>query len=95
LVGTTPNLNLSPHSDAYLDNIMANIPELALCLESKGFVRGCRLLATSAIPRADVSSPTDKTLPKPLFEPADVELNAAMLMRFLQALRPLPTPPYA
>jgi hypothetical protein len=75
--------------DAYLDNIMSNIPELALSLELKGFVHGYKLMDTQSIPRvntADTSSgPRLSLLDTPLFDVKDVEMNAAMLMRFLQA----------
>ena len=73
--------------DAYLDNIMSAIPELCLSLESKGFIQGYKLLPTSTIPSADVSdsSTSGSLLKAPLFDSADVELNATMLMKFLQA----------
>lgn len=73
--------------DAYLDNVMAAIPELALCLESKGFVTSAKLMETRAIPRVDVSTPGPGLafLAEPLFDPKDVELNAGTLLRFLQA----------
>lgn len=73
--------------DAYLDNIMGAIPELCLSLESKGFIQGYKLLPTATIPSADVSdsSLSGKLLEAPLFDSADVEMNATMLMKFLQA----------
>jgi len=76
--------------DAYLDNIMSNIPELALCLEMKGFIHGYKLMDTSTIPKVNTADtattgPRLSLLDAPLFDAKDVELNAAMLMRFLQA----------
>ena len=52
--------------DAWLDNIMANVPELALCLESKGLVRACHLVATDEVCvfRNDSVSQKDR-LPSP------------------------------
>jgi len=83
--------------DAYLDNIMANVPQLALCLQEKGFFQSIRLLRTEDIPSlsssdlegvsssssSSSSSPGGK--PKPLFSPTVVESNAAMLLQFLKS----------
>ncbi|KAL7581151.1 hypothetical protein ACA910_005944 [Epithemia clementina (nom. ined.)] len=79
--------------DAYLDNIMANVPQLALCLREKGFIQSVKLLETEHIPSAfllpstmDTSKPfgvasdeADK-----VFSPQVMEMNAAALLKFLK-----------
>ncbi|CAN0047448.1 unnamed protein product, partial [Phaeothamnion confervicola] len=97
-------LSLCTCLDYFLDNVMENIPELALCMRAHGYVQGCRLVRTHEIPRLGVARP----LPRPggdeggsscdsggdssrcgdaesgMFDPRAVELNAVMLLRFLQ-----------
>ena len=91
---------LSPVStvvDAYLDNIMANVPQLALCLQEKGFVQSVKLLQTVDIPSAllrpatldtsqpfEIINPTDKAETEKVFSPQIMEMNAAALLRFLK-----------
>ncbi|KAK1944173.1 Erythroid differentiation-related factor 1 [Phytophthora citrophthora] len=70
-------LSLCTVLDYYLDNVIANIPELAICMHSKGLVRGYKLVETRQIP---YMSGTDR----PLFDVQDVSLNASMLLKFLQ-----------
>lgn len=82
--------------DTYLDNIMANVPQLALCLREKGFIQSVKLLETKAIPSRLMSSSTIDTS-KPfeiiseaspedeIFSPQIMEMNAATLLRFLKS----------
>ncbi|KAL4129956.1 hypothetical protein PRIC2_005962 [Phytophthora ramorum] len=57
-------LSLCTVLDYYLDNVIANIPELAICMHSKGLVRGYKLVETRQIP---YMSGTDR----PLFDVQD------------------------
>lgn len=61
--------------DYYLENVLAGVPHLALCLERRGVVVGSRVVPTAAIPSAFDD--------RPLFEPRDVEFHAAALLRCL------------
>jgi len=78
--------------DAYLDNIMANVPQLALCLRDKGFIKGVKLLPTEQIPSSLMHASTldplaalpDSEEP-PIFSPQIMEMNASTLLRFLKS----------
>ncbi|KAG7381193.1 hypothetical protein PHYPSEUDO_006318 [Phytophthora pseudosyringae] len=70
-------LSLCTVLDYYLDNVIANIPELAICMHSKGLVRGYKLVETRQIPYISGSG-------RPLFDVQDVSMNASMLLKFLQ-----------
>ena len=87
---------LSPVStvlDAYLDNIIANVPQLALCLREKGFIQSVKLMETDKIPAAFLTSSTmDTAQPfsivgdetEKVFSPQVMEMNASALLRFLK-----------
>ena len=79
--------------DAYLDNIMANVPQLALCLREKGFIQSVKLLETENIPSAflhpstmDTSTPfgVARDEADKVFSPQVMEMNAAALLKFLK-----------
>lgn len=71
------DLSLCTVLDYYLDNVIANIPELAICMHSKGLVRGYKLVETRQIPYMSGTG-------RPLFDIQDVSMNASMLLKFLQ-----------
>lgn len=82
--------------DTYLDNIMANVPQLALCLQDQGFVQSVKLLDTEQIPSTMLQPKTaDPTVPfesiragpgtEQIFSPDIMKMNAATLLRFLKA----------
>jgi len=92
---TSPGLSIV--LDAYLDNLMANVPQLALCLEEKGLIQSIKMLATEEIPSKFLHpstldlNPTNKNhshntqqLEDTLFSPQIMETNASALLRFLK-----------
>ncbi|KAE8894645.1 hypothetical protein PF003_g21358 [Phytophthora fragariae] len=61
-------LSLCTVLDYYLDNVIANIPELAICMHSKGLVRGYKLVETRQIPYMSGTG-------RPLFDVQDKPLE--------------------
>jgi hypothetical protein len=82
--------------DAYLDNLMTNVPQLALCLQEKGLIQSVKLMDRDQIPAMmmhphtlDTSTPVEtihatSTAPPNLFSPEIMEMNATALLRFLK-----------
>lgn len=82
--------------DAYLDNLIENVPQLALCLQEKGLIQAVKLFDTKELPtlkatdlllgqnskRNDTAQPFFAS--KPLFSPEVVESNASMMLEFLK-----------
>lgn len=66
--------------DAWLDNVMASIPELAVCYHRNGVVQGYELLKTDDIFLLKGLS-EDGTA---FFSPHVVQQNASSVLRFLQ-----------
>jgi len=78
--------------DTYLDNLMANVPQLALLLQEQGFIQNIKFLRTDDIPSlmihpstlgVETAQPTTTTNQQ-TFSPELIEMNAAMLLRFLK-----------
>ena len=78
--------------DSYLDNLITNVPQLALILREQGYVQNIKLLRTEDIPSlmmhpstlgVDESSASSSS--RPIFSPDIVEMNASMLLRFLKS----------
>eukprot|EP00979_Chaetoceros_neogracilis_P018240 scaffold10558_cov241-Chaetoceros_neogracile.AAC.9 len=80
--------------DAYMDNLIDNVPQLALCLQEKGLIQAVKLFETNELPTLTAMDllTTNGSLgevasiipPKPLFSPELVESNAAMMLEFLK-----------
>ena len=84
--------------DAYLDNLMANVPQLALCLRENGVVQSIKLMQTEDIPSLmlqpqtlDTSQPIQIVTSSPstgqdenIFSPQEINANAGALLRFLK-----------
>ncbi|KAL3503864.1 hypothetical protein ACH5RR_033705 [Cinchona calisaya] len=66
--------------EAWLDNVMASVPELAICYHQNGVVQGYELLKTEDIFLLKGIS-EDGT---PAFHPHVVQQNGLMVLRFLQ-----------
>ncbi|XP_074568874.1 uncharacterized protein LOC141825389 [Curcuma longa] len=66
--------------EAWLDNVMASVPELAICYHQNGVVQGYELLKTDDIFLLKGISP-DGT---PAFHPEVVQKNGLSVLRFLQ-----------
>ncbi|KNA20041.1 hypothetical protein SOVF_056010 [Spinacia oleracea] len=67
--------------EAWLDNVMASVPELAICYHRNGVVKGYELLKTDDIHLLKGVS-EDGT---PAFHPYAVQKNGLSVLRFLQA----------
>lgn len=66
--------------EAWLDNVMASVPELAICYHENGVVQGYELLKTDDIFLLKGIS-EDGT---PAFHPQVVQQNGLSVLRFLQ-----------
>lgn len=78
--------------DTYLDNLMANVPQLALLLQEQGFIQNIKFLRTDDIPSLMLhpstigveTAQTATATNQQTFSPELIEMNAAMLLRFLK-----------
>ena len=80
---TSKPIEMSLCLDYYLDNVMANVPELALFMHSKGFLRGVSVLKTEDIPSLNQKHKSAATVGA-LFDPTTIEFKATAILRFIQ-----------
>lgn len=66
--------------DAWLDNVMASIPELAVCYHRNGVVQGYELLKTDDIFLVKGLAEDGSAF----FHPHVIQKNASTVLRFLQ-----------
>lgn len=66
--------------DAWLDNVMASVPEVAICYHQNGVVQGYELLKTDDIFLLKGVSDDGS----PAFHPYVVQQNGLSVLRFLQ-----------
>ncbi|KAK7241325.1 hypothetical protein SO694_00050270 [Aureococcus anophagefferens] len=66
--------------DGWLENVIAGVPKLALCLERFGVVVGAKVLDTAEIPKAFADADGGDHA---LFDAKSVEVHAAAVLRFL------------
>jgi hypothetical protein len=91
-IDTTHQLERATCLDMYLDNVIDNIPELALCLHARGFVRRVHVvhtneipwLNTSLLPSQHASETSSGGSFEPIFDPKLIEMNALAILRFLK-----------
>lgn len=91
-IDTTQKLERATCLDMYLDNVIDNIPELALCLHARGFVRRVHVVHTNEIPWLNTSLlPSQHATEtssgggfEPIFDPKLIEMNALAILRFLK-----------
>ena len=80
-----PSISLRLHSieeeisqstslDYWLDNVLADVPEVCICYHKGGYVQGYQIVPTADIP----------SLSKPPFSPAVVEETASSVLQFLK-----------
>ena len=91
-VDVTKSLEKSTCLDMYLDQVMANVPELALAMHAKGFIRRVHVchtndipwLNTSILPCSGANSRGSDLNDVPMFDSKMVEFNAMTILNFLK-----------
>jgi hypothetical protein len=99
-IDSSRDIEFSTCLDYYLDNVMSNVPELAVYMHSKGFLRGVQVVKTEDIPslpsilkhginsyysaKEKVNIQTTESINDGIFDPKLIEYNALTILRFLK-----------